>query len=391
MILFLIFTISILGFIIIATIGFDSFLYFKNIYSRIYIGRFNDMYVWHKKINTVNQKWLNNTPTVKLTDSERYVLLDIYRGKFRKKSIQNWQEAGVLLGALEMIKHHPYNEKTIREYINKKVDVSAGKWKEIPEYYCVEKLLAKNKIGFIHNDYNKLEMDKTIDKPYFKKLDAIVTDSEECKTVLVKNFPESQHKIKIIANIVSPTLIDKLSNEPLADFPKKDTFNIISIGRLDPQKGYDFAIDALKIVKEKGYAFHWTILGEGGLKQALLEQIKANNLQNYVSFLGIKENHYPYVKKADLFMQTSRFEGKSIAIDEAKILNKPILVTNFSTVNDQITNKKTGIIVEMTPEAIAKGLIECINNTNLRLELANNLSKEALGTESEIEKIYALI
>jgi len=274
---------------------------------------------------------------------------------------------------------------------NKKYDAAIGFLEKNPIYYCIEKIKAKKKIGFIHNDYDKLEMDKTIDKPYFKYLDAIVTDSEECKAVLVKNFPESQYKIKIVANIVSPTLINKLSNESITDFPKKNTYNIISIGRLDPQKGYDFAIDALKIVKEKGFSFHWTILGEGQLKQNMLNQIETNNLQNNVSFLGIKENHYPYVKLADLYMQTSRFEGKSIAIDEAKILNKSILVTNFSTVNDQITNNKTGMIVDMNAEAIAKGIIELITNKDLSKKLTKNLSNEILGTESEIEKIYDLI
>jgi glycosyltransferase involved in cell wall biosynthesis len=273
---------------------------------------------------------------------------------------------------------------------NKKhYDAAFGFLEKMPVYYCIDKLNANRKIGFIHNDYEKLEMDPVIDRPYFKKLDAIVTDSEECKAVLLKNFPETESKFKIIANIVSPTLIHKLSSEIVDDFPKG--FNIISIGRFDPQKGYDFAIDALKIVKEKGITFHWTILGEGGLKSALVAQIKNNHLEDDITFLGIKENHYPYVKKADLFMQTSRFEGKSIAIDEAKILNKPILVTNFSTVNDQISNNKTGIIVAMNPEAIATGIIALIENTDLRKQLSENLSKENLGTEREIEKIYQLV
>lgn len=272
---------------------------------------------------------------------------------------------------------------------HKEYDAAIGFLEKSPIYYCIEKLTALKKIGFIHNDYNKLEMDKTIDKPYFEKLDAIITDSVECKNVLVNNFPESQDKIKIIANIVSPSLIHKLSLQ--LENLYQDTFNIVSIGRFDPQKGYDLAIDALKIVKEKGIKFHWTILGEGQLKQAMQKQIETNNLQHHVSFLGIKENHYPYVKQADLFMQTSRFEGKSIAIDEAKILNKPILVTNFSTVNDQIEDNKTGVITDMDPEAIAKGIIELITNKDLRESLSKNLSNETLGTESEIQKIYNLV
>jgi glycosyltransferase involved in cell wall biosynthesis len=181
-----------------------------------------------------------------------------------------------------------------------------------------------------------------------------------------------------------------LAEEPIQEhFPSG--LKIVSIGRLENQKGYDFAVDALKIVKQKGFNFHWIILGEGVEKPKLVQLIAKNDLVENVTFVGIKENHYPYVKYADIFMQTSRFEGKSIAIDEAKIVGKPILVTNFSTVNDQITHKETGYITEMNPQSIAEGVIELLQNENLRKQLSENLSKLTLGTESEIEKIYELL
>lgn len=292
-------------------------------------------------------------------------------------------------------KNKSRREQRVWKYISrcikpsdKKYDAVFGFLEKSPIYYCVEKVNALHKIGFIHNDYEKLAMDKTIDNPYFAALDYIVTDSEECKKVLVRNFPSCVSKIKIIFNIVSPDLIHKLANEPIEKFP--EVTNIISIGRLDVQKGYDLAIDAFKIVKDLGIPFHWTILGEGVEKPKLLKQIAANNLKSNITFLGIKENHYPYVKQADIYLQTSRFEGKSIAIDEAKILHKPILVTNFSTVSDQINNGKTGIVTEMNPESIADGIIELISNMELRKKLAANLKLENLSTESEIEKLYAL-
>ncbi|RTY92325.1 glycosyltransferase [Flavobacterium sp. GT3R68] len=293
-------------------------------------------------------------------------------------------------------KNKSRSEQRVWQYISrcikksdKKYDVALGFLEKSPVYYCVEKLNATKKIGFIHNDYEKLEMDKTIDNAYFEKLDFIVTDSDECKTVLINNFPKYKEKIKILFNIVSPSLINKLADETIDSLPLG--INIVSIGRLDIQKGYDLAIDAFKIVKESGENFNWIILGEGAEKPKLLKQIADNNLEDHISFLGIKENHYPYVKQATIFLQTSRFEGKSIAIDEAKILNKPILVTNFSTVNDQIKNNASGIVVEMDPQSIANGIINLINNEKVRDELSSNLSKENFGTEQEIAKLYHLI
>ena len=92
-----------------------------------------------------------------------------------------------------------------------------------------------------------------------------------------------------------------------------------------------------------------------------------------------------------MYIQTSRFEGKSVAIDEAKILKKPILVTNFSTAKDQIENGVNGMIVEMNPEAIAKGVQDLLDNKPLIEKFVENLDLENLDTNNEMEKLYDLI
>ena len=84
-------------------------------------------------------------------------------------------------------------------------------------------------------------------------------------------------------------------------------------------------------------------------------------------------------------------KGKSIAIDEAKILQKPIVVTNFSTAKDQINDQENGLIVEMDPKSISIGIQRLIDDQKLRRKLVDQLSKEQLGTESEINKLYELI
>ena len=256
--------------------------------------------------------------------------------------------------------------------LSKKYDFAIGCIEKSPNYFCVEKVNATKKIGWIHNDYDKMQMSKSIDIQCFKHLNYILTDSQECKLVLEKNFEMFDNKFQIMRNIVSPTLINKLSLENIEFL--YDGFKIISVGRFSVQKGYDLSIDAMKIVKDRGYDFKWIILGDGDEKQKILKQIASNNLEDDILLLGIKENHYPYVKQADVFMQTSRFEGKSISIDEAKILKKPILVTNFTTVYDQITNNKTGIIAEMNAESIAENMIKLIEDKQLRDRLSFNLS-----------------
>ena len=99
---------------------------------------------------------------------------------------------------------------------------------------------------------------------------------------------------------------------------------IVSVGRLSNEKGFDLAVEASKILKDKNINFRWYFIGDGNQREALEQKIKSYQLQNHVLLLGLKDNPYPYIKKAKIYAQTSRFEGKSIAIDEAKILRKPI-------------------------------------------------------------------
>jgi glycosyltransferase involved in cell wall biosynthesis len=271
----------------------------------------------------------------------------------------------------------------------KKYDAAIGYLEKTPNYFCIDKVDAKTKIGFIHNDYNKLMMDKEIDTPYFSKFNNIFTISEQCETILKENFPAMASKFSIMYNIVSEKTLRSMASDTV-EFSKKG-ITLVSVGRLNVQKGFDIAIKSCKILVDNGLDVYWYVLGEGEERKALQQQINDAHLQERFILMGIKENPYPYVAQADVYVQPSRFEGKSIAIDEAKILAKPIVVTNFPSVIDQISHLKNGYIAELNADAIATGIAEVIENTSLRNALVANLANEDQGTEPEINKLYALI
>ena len=104
----------------------------------------------------------------------------------------------------------------------------------------------------------------------------------------------------------------------------------------------------------------------------------------------MKENPYPYIKKCDLLVQSSRWEGKSVVLDEAKILATPILATNYSTIKDQLIDQKEGIIVDMNPIAIAEGINLLINDNSLYKFIESYLAQHNYGNEEEILKYYSL-
>ncbi|MEY2192750.1 glycosyltransferase [Neobacillus sp. BF23-41] len=276
--------------------------------------------------------------------------------------------------------------------LEKNYDVAIGFLEKTSTYFCVDKVNAAKKIGWVHIDYDKLGMDPKFDIRYFQRLNNIVTVSEECANIFKNRFPSEKNKVEIVYNIVSPTMIHKMAVQDSRDLYNKNNNEIIilSIGRLHFQKGFELAIEACKILVDKGYNIKWNIIGEGEERKKLESIIKLNKLEDHFNLLGLKANPYPYLKQADIYAQTSRFEGKSIAIDEAKILNKPIIVTNFSTAKDQITNGIDGVIAEMNSNSVAEHIEKLIQDEGLRKKLINNLSQLKLGTEGEINKLYGI-
>jgi glycosyltransferase involved in cell wall biosynthesis len=271
----------------------------------------------------------------------------------------------------------------------KKYDVAIGYLEKSSIYFIVDKVKAKKKIGFIHNDYDKLGMKPEFDDKYFEQLDNIVTVSEECGKVLRERFPRHKKKVEVIYNIISPSLINAMSEQRID--MNYSGVKIVSVGRLCYQKGFDMALKACKALVKDGYEVRWYIIGEGEERERLEKMIEYNNLEDKFSLLGIRENPYPYIRKADIYVQSSRFEGKAIAIDEAKILHKPIIATNFSTVRDQIIDEVNGLVVDMNAKSLYEGIKRLINDLRLKEKLVENISIESLGTEQEIFKLYELL
>lgn len=275
--------------------------------------------------------------------------------------------------------------------IKKKYDLAVSYMHGAPNYYVIDKVQADKKILWIHNEFEKIGFNKEFERTYFERADKVVTISQACVDNFVKVMPEMKEKTCVLENISSPTAINIMSGEEIDDiFFRTDKIKLLSVGRLNKQKGFDFAIDAANILKQQGLSFIWYILGEGDLRSELQNQIDKYGLQNEVILTGIKANPYPYISKCDVFVQSSRHEGKSIVLDEAKILCKPIVVTNYVTVGNSIVDRLNGKIVEINPESIANGILEICNDNEFRQSLIDELSSESNGNEAEINKYIDL-
>lgn len=269
-------------------------------------------------------------------------------------------------------------------------DVAIGFLEGFTDFFVIDKIVADKKIGWIHIDMTGRQSNSE-EINYYKQFDVIATISEKCKEAFLKVFPEIEGKIEVIENIVLPEVVIKKSEEKLDIQWDTKGIQLVSVGRLDYQKGFDIGAKAAKILKRRGKNICWHIYGTGIMKNEIAQYIEENNLRDCYILEGLVDNPYPYMKKADIIVQPSRWEGKSLVLDEAKILGKAIVVTNYPSVTDQITNGITGIITDINPEAVAEGIEMLIQEKDLRCALENNCSRELNYSYQAIEHFYKML
>lgn len=272
-------------------------------------------------------------------------------------------------------------------------DVAVSFMNGMTNYFVIDKVKANHKFLWVHNDYKMFKTNHYFDSKYWQQADYVATISNVCVRSLQECFPKLKDKFICLENISSTRLIYDMANDACpTEFreTKNNSVKLLSIGRLVEQKGFDMAIDAALILKNKNINFIWLIIGIGELKERLQTQINKNGLTNHVQLIGERKNPYVYMANADILVQPSRFEGKSIVLDEAKILHRPIIAANYPSVNDNIKDGVTGLICPMNAQGIAEAIEQLANDKNMQKHLSENLTKEYKGNETEIKKYISL-
>lgn len=167
---------------------------------------------------------------------------------------------------------------------------------------------------------------------------------------------------------------------------------LLSIGRFTEAKNYDNVPDIARRMISHGIRdLKWYIIGYGGDEPLIRRKIKEAGMEEHVILLGKRENPYPYIKACDIYVQPSRYEGKSITVREAQILCKPVVVTAYPTAASQIHNGVDGVIVPMDNEGCARGIAAFIADTQMQERITENLSRGDYANASEVNKIYKLL
>ena len=224
----------------------------------------------------------------------------------------------------------------------------------------------------------------------YSKLDTIVFVSQDAKTEFEEIFGSFKN-MPVIYNFMDEKNIHLKANS----FEVQKEVNIIkfiSVGSLFPVKGYDLLILAASKLKEIDIKFKIDIYGHGFLKEELLDLIKAHKLENFVKLKGFVSNPYPYIKNADVFIMSSKSEAMPMALCEAMILGKPVLVTNCSGCREVVNYGEFGLMSDNNIEDLAANMLKLIKDKASRENLSlKSLERAVLFSDKKIMSQVKLI
>lgn len=285
--------------------------------------------------------------------------------------------------------------KRVGRYISpleKRYDVAISFQQGFPTFFLATKVNANKKAARVNIDMVEAKYDEIFCRRYYDVCDNVIVISDAlAEQMKITGYVSDKAKIFKLINVFSVDFIRRMA--------QVDTFSdgyggirLVTTGRLVKQKGYDLAVKAAKILKEKGLEFRWYFIGEGEERTHLESLISEHGLEQSITLMGMKANPYPFMKGCDIYVQTSLFEGFGRTVTEAKILGKAVVSTDFPSVFDQIKSGQNGLICEMTPESIAESILKFVEAPALKSQIEDAVRAEQYTTSvSESQKMMAYL
>lgn len=256
-------------------------------------------------------------------------------------------------------------------------DLAIAYWGDRTMFYVADKVRALRKLTWLHFDYGNPPRENALYEKYFLQFDRVVTVSERIEKSLLGELPSLGKRVITVENLIDREKIVSMSKEKVGFSDGCTGLRLLTVGRVCEQKGYDLALPALAKLSDEGFDFRWYVIGPKNDEYAmkLSKQISKLGLDGKIIYLGTSTNPYKYMNACDIYIQPSRHEGKSIAVEEAKVLCKPIFITDYSTAREQLCNGKYGLVGEISEDGIYRGVKKLLVDKALRNSLSTALSE----------------
>ena len=253
------------------------------------------------------------------------------------------------------------------------------------------------KIAWIHMDvmargYKGWEMSTTWGRNHFyNHFDHIVNVSKNCEYSFQKYFG-TQWPTCVIYNLIDVQDIIHKSEERTNKILSKECFNILCMGRLMPEKGFDRLIEAFSKIKKSSNITkcHIMIIGEGVQREKLESMIALYHLEQYIDLPGYFDNPYPILKQADLFLLTSTDESFALVVAEAMVLGVPVMATRCAGPIELLQEGKAGLLVDNSTEGIKEGLQKVLFDPQIMQWLRSIDNTKRFDWHQQMNQIEAL-
>jgi len=367
--------------------SFDYTQYDVDLFLYLHDGEFMEFIP--KEVNLLPQKksyaslllpFSKNTFLIKVSKlfAKAYVLI------YKKTKINT--EQSILY--LYLVNLHRFAHTVLPNINNKTYDLGISFLS--PHFTVKQKIKAKKKIAWIHTDYSKFFLDKTAEYKMWQSFDYIASIGKDSSYAFGQVFPALHNKVMLIENILPKEFVLQRSEAFDVNFDK-GFVNLCSVGRFTYPKNFESIPEMARYLLEHQVNVKWYIIGYGGDEELIKSKIKAFGVEEQVIILGKQPNPYPFVKACDIYVQPSRYEGKSVTVREAQILAKPVVIANFSSAKSQLEHGVCGVIFPIETQEFASRLHNFIQDKELQKKLVENCQVGDFSNQNEIDKIYKLI
>ena len=279
-----------------------------------------------------------------------------------------------------------FQSQTLSRKNKKEYDYAIGFLEGWSDWYLAFGTKAKKKYAWLHSTYANITKEPTSELPWMELVDNIVFVTDSCREAFCETLPQMAEKSVTVENITDSEIIRKRSlqidknDADYQTFATSEKFKIITVCRITIQvKGLDRIVHAAKVLKEKGYAFLWYIVGDGEDKEELQAMINSAEVGDCLMLIGKRMNPYPFMAAADIMCMPSRYEGKPIVVTESMILGVPPVVTEYLSAREQIKNATEGIVVENRNDSAVDGVLRCLQSKELLDSMKQHLRTHEYG------------
>ena len=274
---------------------------------------------------------------------------------------------------------------------DEKFDLAVSFLEGASAYYVRDYVNADKKAAFIHVNYIEAGYNRKLDKDVYSAFDKIFTVSEDVKISFLNAYPECEKNTSVFENIIDKEYVLNKADEEGGFEDDFDGKRILTIARLTAQKATGVSVDSMKILVESNENVRWYVLGDGELREKIKSLIDKYNLKDKFIMLGVKDNPFTYLKQCDIYVHATKFEGKSMAIREAQILGKPIIVSDCNSNVELVKENEDALVSKLDPLDLSEKIKTLLHDKSLCEKIGQNAAKKFVESDESIKELLSLI